>query len=156
MTDNPVVQSDQAAALDRARTLINEGKEDAVSGFMKIGAGFNLVSQFKLHRLSGQTFAQYIAETGMSWAKAHQAMRVHSIFGHLQVEGILHSRLIELSPLKLDEPGKAEAISAARELGPRDFDRFIAEKKGRPIPADCPHNEKVTICVKCRAKISES
>mgnify|MGYP001194373903 CR=1 FL=1 len=142
-----------AQASHKARQLIEEGKSDAVSGFLKIGAGFNLVVQHKLHRAENMTLAQYISTTGMSWAKAHQAMKVASTFGHLQVEGILHTRLIELSPLRLDEPGKAEAISAARELGPRDFERFVAEKKGRKIPEDCDHAEQVTICSKCRARL---
>ena len=143
----------QSEALQRARLLIEDGKQDAVSGFMKIGAGFSLVAEAKLHRLCNMTFAQYIAETGMSWAKAHQSMRCWKEYGHLQVEGILHSRLIELSPLKMTEVQKAEALSAARELGPRDFERFVAEKKGRKPPDICEHKNLVTICQDCRAKM---
>lgn len=150
MTDSQLVLSEVA---DKARRLIEDGKEDAVTGFMKIGMGFNLIAEHKIHRLSGQTFAEYIAETGMSWAKAHQAMRVASIFGHLDVHGVLHSRLIELSPLKLSEPAKAEAISAARELGPRDFEAFVAQKKGRTPVEQCEHKNLVTICSDCRQKM---
>jgi len=150
MGDSLQVQSE---ASHRARTLIEEGKADAVAGFIKIGAGFNLVAEHRLHRLEGKTFAEYISETGMSWAKAHQAMKVHATFGHLDVHGILHTRMIELSPLKLTEPQKAEAISAARELGPRDFERFVAEKRGKIIAEVCDHSELVTICKKCNARM---
>jgi hypothetical protein len=80
-------------------------------------------------------------------------MKVHSTFGHLDVHGILHTRLIELSPLRLDEPQKAEAISAARELGPRDFERFVAEKKGAKLAEVCEHTETVKICKACHARI---
>jgi hypothetical protein len=149
---NEVIQKSEAA--DRARRLIAEGKADAVAGFMKIGAGFNLVSEFKLHRLTQQTFAQYIAETGMSWAKAHQAMSVHKKFSHLNVEGVLHSRLIDMTSLKLTDEQKEEAVEKARVLGPRDFQRFVLEKKGRALPEQCPHHKTVTICEVCRARIS--
>jgi hypothetical protein len=150
MTTEVTIQSE---ASHRARTLIDEGKNDAVGGFIKIGAGFNLVAEHRLHRLENKTFAEYIAETGMSWAKAHQAMKVHAVYGHMDVHGILHSRLIELSPISMTEVQKAEAISAARELGPRDFERFIAEKKGKTVPALCEHKNLVTICSDCRAKM---
>ena len=143
-------------ASHKARELIEEGKNDAVGGFIKIGAGFNLVAENRLHRLEGLTFQQYIAQTGMSWAKAHQAMRVHSLYGHLDVHGILHTRLIELSPIRMDEVQKAEAISAARELGPRDFERFVAEKKGKTVPAECDHSEQVVICKKCNARLHDA
>ena len=147
---NDIMQSD---ASDRARRLIEEGKADAVSGFMKIGAGFCLVVEGKLHRLSGQTLAQYIAETGMSWAKAHQAISVYRRFGNMDAKGILHSRLIELSPIKMDDAEKELALVKAKELGPRDFERFVAEKKGKTLPELCPHEKTVTICEKCRVRI---
>ena len=143
----------QSEAIDRARTLIAEGKEDAVAGFMKIGAGFALVVEFKLHKLQKQTLAQYIAETGMSWAKAHQAISVWRRFGNMDTRGILHSRLIELSPIKMDDAEKELALVKAKELGPRDFERFVAEKKGKAIPSECLHGETVTICKICRTRL---
>lgn len=138
----------------RARKLIMDGKSDAVSGFMKIGAGFALVVEFKLHRLQKQTLAQYIAETGMSWAKAHQAMSCWRRFGNMDTRGILHSRLIELSPIRMTDEEKELALVKAKELGPRDFERFVAEKKGKTLPEVCPHLKQVTICTKCRAKLA--
>ena len=138
-------------ASNKARQLIEEGKQDAVSGFMKIGAGFALVAEHKLHKQENMTMAQYIASTGMSWAKAHQAMSVYKKFGHLNTKGILHSRLIALSSVKMDDP--QAVVDQARELGPRDFERFIAEKKGKPLPEICPHEKTVTICEVCRAKV---
>ena len=81
-------------------------------------------------------------------------MRVHALYGHLPVTGILHSRLIELTSIRLDETQKEEAISAARELGPRDFHRFICEKIGVKLPELCEHKTQVTICSDCRRKLS--
>lgn len=143
----------QSEAVDKARRLIAEGKEDAVAGFMKIGAGFALVVEFKLHKLQKQTLAQYIAETGMSWAKAHQAMSCWRRFGDMDTRGILHSRLIELSPIKMDDAEKEIALLKAKELGPRDFERFVAEKKGKTLPDECLHGETVTICKICRTRL---
>jgi hypothetical protein len=148
---NEVIQ--QSEASDRARRLIAEGKEDAVAGFMKIGAGFALVVEFKLHRLENLTLAQYIAGTGMSWAKAHQALSVFRKFGHMDTKGVLHSRLIEMTSLKFDDAQREEAVEKARLLGPRDFERFVAEKKGKPIPSECEHKELVTICSICRQRV---
>lgn len=140
-------------ASNRARQLINEGKQDAVSGFMKIGAGFCLVAEHKLNRLENLTMAQYIASTGMSYAKAHQAMSVFKKFGHLNTTGILHSRLIALSSVKMEDDKKQEVIDQVRDLGPRDFDRYLAEKKGKAIPAECKHEEQVTICKICNTRL---
>lgn len=143
----------QSEALDKARRLIDEGKSDAVAGFMKIGAGLCLVSEFKLHRLENLSLAKYIVGTGMSVAKGNQAMSVFRRFGHLNTKGVLHSRLIDMSSLKLTEEQKEDAVEKARVLGPRDFERFVLEKKGRPLPEQCEHLERVTICTKCRARL---
>lgn len=140
-------------ASDKARKLIAEGKEDAVTGFMKIGAGFALVSDFKLHKLENMTFKDYIVATGMSVAKGNQALSVYRKFGHLDTKGVLHSRLIELTSVRMDDAQKVEAVEQAKLLGPRDFERFVAEKKGKPLPENCTHENQVTICTVCRKKL---
>ena len=143
-------------ASHKARQLIQDGKNAASGGFLMIGAGLCLVSDNKLHKLEGRTFDQYIAEAGFSHAGAYQMMQVFRKFGHLDVKGILHTRLISMTSIPMDEPAKAEAISAARELGPRDFEIFVATKKGKTPPSQCEHAELITICKKCNARIHDA
>ena len=141
-------------ASHKARQLIQEGKNAASGGFLMIGAGLCLVSDNKLHKLEGRTYDQYIAEAGFSHAGAYQMMQVFRKFGHLDVKGILHTRLISMTSIPMSEEEKVLALSEARERGPRDFERFVAEKKGRTIPEACPHTKTVTICESCRQKLS--
>ena len=145
---------DKAEALNRARQLIDEGKDNGSEGFLKIGAGLALVSDFGLHKLENLSLAKYIVATGMSVAKGNQALSCYRRFGHLDTKGVLHTRLITLASIKFEnDDGKQAAIDEAKILGARDFERFVAEKKGREIPSECAHENQVTICTKCRARI---
>lgn len=145
---------DKAVALDKARTLIEEGKASGSEGFLKIGAGLALVSDFGLHKLENLSLAKYIVATGMSVAKGNQALSCFRRFGHLDTKGVLHTRLITLASIKMDDAQKQEAIDQAKVLGARDFERFVAEKKGRPLQEECLHENQVTICCHCRKKLS--
>jgi hypothetical protein len=55
--------------------------------------------------------------------------------------------------VKLDEDKKQEALDQAKVLGARDFERFVAEKKGKTLPENCLHENQVTICAKCRTRL---
>jgi hypothetical protein len=73
----------------------------------------------------------------------------------LDTKGVLHTRLISLAYIKFaDDVAKQAAVDEAKVLGARDFERFVADKKGRPMQEECLHENQVTICCHCRKKLA--
>lgn len=142
--------------------IIQQAQTGIATQCMRIGALLTEVKDQELYRLwdDQMTFENFCEDIKISRTVAYQCMAALRYFGHTDTKGIPFDRLVQLLPLKLEDPEKAsEWVEKAKDLPARGFRDEVRSARGKPGEApidECSHVHVKHVCADCGCQIVDA